>query len=188
MVEQDSNLHDQGVEGRREFLKRVRTLAGLAAILSTAALPDLGRSEALTPQSLTPQMRADAWFLSKLSERIFVESDYGSLNKSGVRGYYSGGPGASASSIYATLRGAGRIEDPAGFCSNNHPNDSDDFGRCVELLNLVPEWRDRMGEMRSVSLQWSRLSTKWSELENLYRAGQMEGVTCEIRIAIGKDA
>lgn len=28
-----------------------------------------------------------------------------------------------------------------------HPSDADDRGRCIRLLNLVPEWWDRLDEM-----------------------------------------
>lgn len=52
------------------------------------------------------------------------------------------------------------------------PYDPDDFGRCYRLLKLFPEWRERLGEMRSVpgwvGKAWGRLVDNWQEMERLY--------------------
>ena len=39
------------------------------------------------------------------------------------------------------------------------PSDSDDRGRCIRLLNLIPEWWDRLDEM---ALYPSSKVTHWS--------------------------
>ena len=31
---------------------------------------------------------------------------------------------------------------------NHAPSDADDRGRCIRLLNLIPEWWDRLDEMK----------------------------------------
>jgi hypothetical protein len=36
------------------------------------------------------------------------------------------------------------------------PSDSDDRGRCIRLLNLVPEWWSRLDEMAKVSEYWEK--------------------------------
>lgn len=47
------------------------------------------------------------------------------------------------------------------------PRDSADFGRCLRLLNLFPEWRDRLGEVAAkYPGQWQAVIARWTELEN----------------------
>ncbi len=50
-----------------------------------------------------------------------------------------------------------------------HPQDSADLGRCLRLLELVPEWRGRLGELAALSLEWAALVGAWDEIEALYR-------------------
>lgn len=50
-----------------------------------------------------------------------------------------------------------------------HPCDPGDFGRCVGLLDAVPELRPHLGAMEQVSPVWSGLIDSWDELEALYR-------------------
>lgn len=49
-----------------------------------------------------------------------------------------------------------------------HPSDPSDFGRCFRLLKLYPEWRNRLGEMATVSKCWRALVKRWDEIEALY--------------------
>jgi hypothetical protein len=46
-----------------------------------------------------------------------------------------------------------------------HPWDVGDFWRCVRLLNAVPEWRQSLDKMKTVSPYWAVLVEHWSELE-----------------------
>lgn len=50
-----------------------------------------------------------------------------------------------------------------------HPADPEDFGRCMRLLEAVPELKGHMASMASVSTTWARLAGCWEELEALYR-------------------
>lgn len=50
-----------------------------------------------------------------------------------------------------------------------HPWDADDFGRCVRLLDAVPEFRERIAMMRAHGKQWSNLLDRWEQAENAYR-------------------
>lgn len=54
------------------------------------------------------------------------------------------------------------------FC---HPLDGSDLGRCIELLDAVQEWRERILEMGAVSPMWKVLAEHWAELEAMHRAG-----------------
>ncbi|WP_318636719.1 hypothetical protein [Methanosarcina sp.] len=49
-----------------------------------------------------------------------------------------------------------------------HPSDPSDFGRCMKLLNQVPEFRRRLSEMKEVSEVWSHLVDNWDEFEKLF--------------------
>jgi hypothetical protein len=55
-------------------------------------------------------------------------------------------------------------------CTYAHPYDLDDFGRCSRLLVAVPEFRDRIEEMRDKSRQWAALLDLWLDIEALMKA------------------
>lgn len=57
-----------------------------------------------------------------------------------------------------------------------HPWDADDFGRCVRLLDAVPEFRERIAMMRAHGKKWSNLLDSWEQCENAYRSKDYE--TC----------
>lgn len=46
----------------------------------------------------------------------------------------------------------------------DHPYDPSDLGRCLRLLEIIPEWKPRIGEMASVSPAWAALVARWDEL------------------------
>lgn len=48
------------------------------------------------------------------------------------------------------------------------PHDPADLGRCLRLLDAVPEWRDRLGEVAAVYPEWAPLVRDWTEIERLY--------------------
>lgn len=50
----------------------------------------------------------------------------------------------------------------------NYPHDVSDFGRCYRLLELIPEYRKRLWEMRGVNPEWTALIEHWEELEALW--------------------
>lgn len=47
-----------------------------------------------------------------------------------------------------------------GHWSNSAPSDAADRGRCIRLLNLIPEWWDRLDEMSKIP---SREVNIWSK-------------------------
>jgi len=49
-----------------------------------------------------------------------------------------------------------------------YPRDPSDFGRCLGLLDAVPEFRARIGEMKGQGPEWSALIGAWDELESLF--------------------
>lgn len=60
-----------------------------------------------------------------------------------------------------------RLHDSAMTIREFHPSDPDDFRRCHLLLEAVPQFRQKLGQMRAVSAVWSRLVDSWDELTAL---------------------
>lgn len=75
-----------------------------------------------------------------------------------------GDKGSSSEAIWTVMMGA---RPKSRFC---YPSDTDDFGRCHRLLSCIPEWRERITEMRDVGPQWAALASAWPELTALYEA------------------
>jgi len=72
------------------------------------------------------------------------------------------------SSKYMAYKLAGRPH-----CEYAHPLDQHDFGRCVRLLEAVPELRVKLGEMAACSPLWGALVDDWAPLEILYRGDKL---------------
>jgi hypothetical protein len=68
--------------------------------------------------------------------------------------------GASSKTLCAMMLG----ETPR---YRDHPHDGDDLGRCLRLLELIPEWKPRLPEMAAVSPYWAALVENWADLERL---------------------
>lgn len=52
-----------------------------------------------------------------------------------------------------------------GHWATQYPHDNDDLGRCLRLLALVPEWRQRVPEMAAHGPYWTTLVSRWDEIE-----------------------
>ncbi len=76
----------------------------------------------------------------------------------------SGNTGASSQAMLGVMVGK---PPKSRFC---YPHDDGDLGRCIGLLEAVPEYRDRLPEMRAIGPEWAALVDAWDELEVLYRA------------------
>lgn len=48
------------------------------------------------------------------------------------------------------------------------PIDAADFGRCKRLIDLIPEWRNRLGEVSAQypDTAWPRIIERWQEIES----------------------
>ena len=68
-------------------------------------------------------------------------------------------------SAHAGLRFPGhRIKDEPA-----HPYDPDDFGRCLGLLEAVPELRLHIAKMAEYGKVWAAYVEHWAEMEALYQ-------------------
>jgi len=72
--------------------------------------------------------------------------------------------GASSTAIMAVMTG----NKPES--RYDYPVDGSDLGRCLRLLDLIPEWKPRMGEMRAICPQWAALVDHWDELSAMHAA------------------
>ena len=70
--------------------------------------------------------------------------------------------GSSSFALGAYMLGA-----EVGSFKASHPHDPSDLGRCLRLLELIPEWKERMGEMSVLSPAWAALVAHWDELARL---------------------
>lgn len=76
----------------------------------------------------------------------------------------NGRTGMSSTCILATIINGGPVSGKS-WEATFHPVDPSDFKRCVGLLNAVPEFRNRLHVMKSVSKHWARLVDHWDEIE-----------------------
>lgn len=58
----------------------------------------------------------------------------------------------------------------------NHPLDVDDFKRCYNLLQMVPELKNKLDQLSNWSVTWEKLVNNWDELTQLYEAKKYEEV------------
>ncbi len=56
------------------------------------------------------------------------------------------------------------------------PHDPDDFRRCKQLLDLIPEWRTKLGLVAAIYPWWQPFVGAWAELEQLYAAEAPSGL------------
>lgn len=71
--------------------------------------------------------------------------------------------GASSRSIHDHMLG---LTPKRGYF--DHPHDPDDMNRCLLLLDLIPEWAPRMGEMAQHSHQWADRAAEWEPISEMF--------------------
>lgn len=75
----------------------------------------------------------------------------------------TGDTGTSSKAMLSVMLG----ERPkTSFC---YPHDGGDLGRCIKLLDAVPEYRERLAEMKAIGPAWAALIDHWPELEARWR-------------------
>jgi hypothetical protein len=72
--------------------------------------------------------------------------------------------GASSEAIFNVLSNVHNGDYPL----RDHPHDPDDFKRCYNLLQIIPEWRQDLYRMKDVSKTWNRLVDNWDTLTEMY--------------------
>lgn len=90
------------------------------------------------------------------------------MNNGFINWLASGERGEPSNAIATKLSGTNCRFYNFGRNTFPHPTDPADFKRCMKLLDQVPEFRERLHEMKEVSEVWSRLVDSWGEFEQLY--------------------
>lgn len=86
-----------------------------------------------------------------------------SIEKRAARWAAGSNTGESSKAMLKVMLG----ERPkTSFC---YPHDNSDLGRCIGLLDAVPEYRERLDEMKAIGPEWKALIEHWPELEARYR-------------------
>ncbi len=75
--------------------------------------------------------------------------------------FANGRVGASSRVMASVISGA---KDTDG----SHPYDPDDLNRCLLFLDRVPEAREHLHKLCSVSKQWNSLIKRWNEIEKSF--------------------
>jgi len=71
--------------------------------------------------------------------------------------------GSSSKALAAVMSG-----NPPKKGHVSYPLDGGDLGRCLRLLEMVPEWRARIKEMGAYNAAWAALAAHWDELTDLH--------------------
>ncbi len=80
-----------------------------------------------------------------------------------LKWFIHGETGVSSCAMAAALIG----EEPKRKY-HNHPSDPADFNRCLKLLTEVPEARKHMDRVSKLSPIWSKLVSRWDEVEKCF--------------------
>lgn len=83
--------------------------------------------------------------------------------------------GISSRTMFAALADSTALmaESGRGQFTPDTPYDAADFGRCFGLLEMMPEWRSKLSRVSDKHPEWRLLIDNWSELETLYKEGQV---------------
>ena len=80
-----------------------------------------------------------------------------------------GDTGLSSLTIWGVMMGA---KIPTGrMWRHSPPGDTSDFGRCYRLLELMPEWRERLHEVSDQLPEWKPYVDEWDKLTDLFVKG-----------------
>lgn len=82
--------------------------------------------------------------------------------------------GMSALTIHGVMTGR------ADSVKMHLPSDADDLGRCIRLLDRIPEWQSRIGEVGEVFPPWRRLVDDWERLVKMYAAEEWDAINARL--------
>jgi hypothetical protein len=87
--------------------------------------------------------------------------------------FYGPDIGTSSLTIFHVLTGFKHLTN--GDFRADVPLDPADFGRCLTLLSIVPEWRSRLAEVAARYPAWLRVVEAWDKWEALYHEEHASG-------------
>lgn len=80
-----------------------------------------------------------------------------SIQDRALQWLFSGDTGLSSRCLCAHMLGV-KAE------RSSYPSDPSDLGRCLRLLELIPEWKPRIGEMAAFGPGWAGQVKAWDKL------------------------
>ena len=83
--------------------------------------------------------------------------------------------GISSRTIFGVLTLGDQWHGRHAYLGAGLPRDPTDLGRCIRLLEAIPEWRSRLPEMAAAFAEWGPLVRDWDALESLYREEEPSG-------------
>lgn len=96
------------------------------------------------------------------------------MNDKILNWFVTGQVGQSSKSMAACIAGMNG--------GSSHPYDPDDLNRCLLFLEAVPEAREHMHKLRSLSPTWAKLVDRWAEVEASF-LGEVGRNWCKARSA-----
>ena len=82
-----------------------------------------------------------------LGEILSLIDEEKGVNKRATQWIVGGDTGCSSKTIWAVMMGVIQKYSMT-------PSDNDDYGRCIRLLQLIPEWIDRLDEVTAQYPDW----------------------------------
>lgn len=80
----------------------------------------------------------------------------------------NGETGISSKTIWSVMMRTAEPHSKDAWGRYRYPLDPSDFRRCRLLLDLIPEWRERLQEVADMFPTWQGLVDNWGELDALY--------------------
>lgn len=97
--------------------------------------------------------------------------------------------GSSSQYMAYVLSQAQGIEWPihlAPIPVSAYPRDPDDFGRCIGLIEAVPEFGGIIPEMSHRGAHWQAVTTNWADWLEMYHSGDADRLRTEMLDAFAK--
>ena len=136
-------------------MPNVLKLAGDDAILSPDIARMLGANFAFGTKTCVDALLAK---IKPLADAGMIAKYSSTLSDAACRWLACGERGASSDTMFTHLTGV----DAGG--GDHFPWDPADFRRCLLLLEQVPELRDQLPKMATVSTEWAGLVRDWSKI------------------------
>lgn len=67
-----------------------------------------------------------------------------------------------------------------------YPRDVDDLGRCIRLIEAVPEFGGRIPEMAHKGAHWMAVTSNWADWVEMYQAGKFDRLGVAMEDAFAK--
>lgn len=97
----------------------------------------------------------------------------------------SGDTGPASIAIWAVMTGLVDKDDNEVWgpvISGATPNNGVEFGKCVRLLELMPEWRRRLDEVARMFPAWGPVVASWDTLARFHNKKQAGGGSCQGKV------